>query len=194
MRSIARRSVGAACFVAATLSVGCATTVVRGPIVASRYYGTWANANSHYHNWWAIDANGAVSYGSTQDGKCESGRAVILGPDLILIDFGDGIRGTFNLRLAGGEFLLFVSEDALRASGDPHITVSKRVDASAVCRKPDGTYSEGAPHVEHTFLDSRLYGSWANMNPRYYVWWEISAAGVIAYGLRPDGKCDSEGG
>jgi hypothetical protein len=48
-----------------------------------------------------------------------------------------------------------------------------------------------ASNRSHTpVLAPAFYGTWTNVNPRYYNWWVISASGAVAYGIALNrGKC-----
>jgi hypothetical protein len=101
-----------------------------------RYYGTWENVDPRYFNWWVIDARGALNYGIALDGgKCGARRATVAAANSIVVGFGNS--GNVTLRLAEGDLLLFQM--------DRSFALHKRVDASSICRRPDGSYFEGAP-------------------------------------------------
>jgi hypothetical protein len=105
------------------------------PTLARRYYGAWQNIDSRYLNWWVIGANGAVGYGLDSEGKCGTGPVLVTGPDQIDVKFGNS--GVATLRLAEDGLLIFQIERGF--------AVYRRVDATSICRKPDGTYLERPP-------------------------------------------------
>ena len=124
-----------------SLLIGCVSGRPRDvpgvPTLAPRYYGTWQNIDPHYLNWWVIGADGAVNYGlASNDGKCVRDAVIVTASNQIDVRFGNSGQAT--LRLAEGDLLLFQAERG--------VALHKRVDASSVCRKPDGTYLDGAPY------------------------------------------------
>ncbi len=111
------------------------------PVLMSALYGAWANANGNFFNWWEISAVGAVNYGIALDqGKCGARRATVLGTDRLEIPFGNA--AIVHLSLGASDLLVF--------EGDRGRAVHKRVAPTDICRKPDGTYFEGAPHIAQT--------------------------------------------
>jgi hypothetical protein len=125
------------CAAFALLLVGCAANRTREPVLASRYYGAWTNLEPRYYNWWVISAAGVVNYGIALDGgKCGGRSVTVLSSDQIDIQPPNG--GTATLRVAEGNLLLLLVDD--------HFAVHKRVKPSDICRKPDGSYFEGAPY------------------------------------------------
>jgi hypothetical protein len=118
------------------LLLGCATTKPASVKLARRYYGTWENVNPRYFNWWVIGARGAENYGIALDGgKCGARAAIVTSSTSIEVPFGNS--GADTLHVVEGDFLLFMS---------PHgFALHKRVSPSAICRKANGSYFEGAP-------------------------------------------------
>jgi hypothetical protein len=126
-----------ACYFVFLLLVGCVATNSRQTALAPRYYGVWVNVIPSYHNWWQISASGAVNYGIALDGgKCAPRSATVLATNRIDVTFGNS--GILYLRLAEGDLLLFEADAS-------HFSLHRRVQASDICRKSDGTYFEGAP-------------------------------------------------
>jgi hypothetical protein len=115
------------------------------PVLASRYYGTWAVDSPRYPSWWwIIDSRvGATGYVYKKDGTCGSGHAMVLGPDRIdvlsLDTSGNETRNVYRLHLAEGDLLLCWDEDEAWGA------IYRRVTPSDICKRADGTYAEGAP-------------------------------------------------
>jgi hypothetical protein len=110
-------------------------------ILARRYYGVWRNMGPQYLSWWVIDASGAHNFGlAAKDGTC-SGDTVtaVITPNQI--DVKSGNSGLVTLRLAEGDLLLF--------QGERGVALHKRVNRADICRRPDGTYLEGAPYADN---------------------------------------------
>lgn len=122
------------------LLLGCESTKPKAPALDPSFYGIWTNANASYYNWWDISAKGAVNYGIALDaGTCVGRSAVVLALDRIDIPFGNS--GSVQLRLSASGFLVF--------EADRGRALHKPVEASDICRKPDGTYFVGALHAVH---------------------------------------------
>jgi hypothetical protein len=104
--------------------------------IDSRFYGTWANANPRYFNWWDIQADRVINYGIALDnGKCGANVATIIGDNAVDIPFGTS--GTVQLTMVGEE-LVFQAPGVYARH--------KRSSPEAICRRPDGSYFENAPH------------------------------------------------
>ena len=135
--SEARKVLRTTCPMVFLLLVGCVTTKPQQTVLAPRYYGIWVNVIPSYHNWWQISASGAVNYGVALDGgKCAPRLATVRGANQIDVTFGNS--GNVYLRLGEGDLLLFEGDSS-------HFSLHKRVEASDICRKSDGSYFEGAP-------------------------------------------------
>ena len=118
-------------------SAGCVEARYTTPVLARRYYGTWENIVPRYLNWWVISASGAVSYGiASESGRCVRSSAIVKAADAFDVTSGNSGRVTLRA-VEGGQLLLF--------QGDRGFALHRRVDASHICRKSDGTYREGAP-------------------------------------------------
>lgn len=118
--------------------VGCVTHKPKAPTLSPRFYGVWTNVNPNFHNWWKISAAGAVNYGIALDqGRCGGRSAIVLGSDQLNVPFGNA--ATVHLSLNASGYLVFEAR---------HVhAFHKRVTITDICRKPDGTYFDGAPHV-----------------------------------------------
>lgn len=126
---------------AVVVLVGCVTHRPKAPILSPSFYGVWTNVNPNFYNWWEISAAGAVNYGIALDqGKCAGKSAIVLGSDQLDVPFGNA--GTVHLSLSESGYLVF---EAGRGRA-----LHKRVTLTDICRRPDGTYFEGAPHVAVT--------------------------------------------
>jgi hypothetical protein len=134
--SMARAAMG---LLTAVVLVGCATNKAKTPVLSSSFYGVWTNVNPNVFNWWVISAIGAVNYGiALNQGKCGGQSAVVLGPNQIYAP-PLGSADTAHLRLSESGFLVF--------EGAHGRALHKRVAPTDICRKSDGTYFDGAPHV-----------------------------------------------
>jgi hypothetical protein len=110
------------------------------PILSAEFYGAWINASPRFHSWWEISSTGAVGYGDAGgDGKCTSVSSLATETDQLEIHYASPQNVT--LHLASGDLLLMSADNG---SG---VTLYKRVDADSICRRSDGSYAEGAPHV-----------------------------------------------
>jgi hypothetical protein len=177
--SLRRAAILAAlCVVLVVQLVGCAARGPTRPIVAPRFYGTWANANPRRSNWMVVSDQGAVFYEWGANGKCVPHQPITFSPNEIR--FPDT---TVQVRSA---------EDLLLAVSDDWQTVAmyKRIDASAICRGSHDTRTEAtATTSARPVLASRFYGIWANANPRRPDWMLIGDAGVDSYSITTDGRC-----
>jgi hypothetical protein len=117
----------------------CATTTATHSTLAPRYFGVWVNVNPSDNNWWQIGPAGVVNYGvALDDGKCTGRAATVLAANRLNINFGNS--ATVYLRLAEGDLLLF-------EAGPAQFSLQRRGQATDICRRPDGTYFDGAPDI-----------------------------------------------
>lgn len=171
---------GTACILALPALTGCVDRAPLRPVLSSRFYGIWANANPRLQNWIVITREGAVPYSLAADGKCSQYRSETLGPNELKAN-----DATVHLRLAE-DLLLMVSDDWQT------IALFKRTDPNATCQRPDDTHPKAvATTAARPVLASRFYGIWANANPRGPNWMLISKAGLVPYGITTDGKCET---
>jgi len=118
---------------------GCAISK-RTTSIGSQFYGIWENIDPRYFNWWEISATRVVNYGiALREGKCRSDDAEIIAADVLNVPFGNA--GTVHLGIIDNK-LIFVSPKG--------VAQHKRVQPEAICRRPDGTYFDGAPHPSST--------------------------------------------
>ena len=124
------------CILALAQCVACADRAVLRPVLSSRFYGIWANANPRLpSNWLIISTDGVVPYYLGEDGKCSTASTVVLGSNRVQVKEGE-------LRLLRAEDLLVMALDDFRT-----VAFYKPVKVDAICRKADGTYAEGAPGI-----------------------------------------------
>jgi hypothetical protein len=134
-----RVDAAAVCSKSAGMLTGGTHSVTRKPSISSRYYGVWVNVSPRFSNWWwEMNATGVTIYEYDARKSCDSWRIKALGPDQVLVQDGSTRSG---LHLTEGNLLLALTEDG---SGN---ALMRRTDGSAICRNPDGTYGENAPHV-----------------------------------------------
>jgi hypothetical protein len=172
----------AACGTLCALLAGCAHNKPKaGPVVASRYYGTWMQVRAEGRNWWELSATDVASYRNPDCSRLPV--AAVLGPDRVQATDGS----VMDLRVAEGHLLLFVSDDMEK------VAAYVRVDANATCRVSDGNHTEGGtPPARTPVLASRYYGVWANVRDHQRSWWwEVGAGGVTTYGYDADRTCTS---
>ena len=118
------------------LAVCCLATPVSAQI-APEFHGVWTNVDARNSNWWEITAERVVNYGGGfKDGKCRSARAVIRAADRIDIQHGN----------TSSNVQLRILDDRLLLEGDVGTAYHRRVLRTAICRKADGSYEQGAPY------------------------------------------------
>jgi hypothetical protein len=147
LRQQSFQSSRAASILVTTLLAACVAAKPDNPerlVLASRYYGIWTVYSPIYPFWWVIDSKeGAVGYVYKKDGTCGAGHAMVLGQDRIdvlsLDNAGNETRQIYSLHRAEGDLLLFWGED------EPSGAVYRRVTASDICKRADGTYAKWAP-------------------------------------------------
>ena len=172
---------GTLCVLAIAQLFGCAVSTPTRPVPASRFYGTWANANPRLQNWLIISSGGAEPYNFAPDGACTRYQVEVRGPNELKAS-----DGTVQLRRAE-DLLLGVSGDLKT------LMLFKRADAGAVCRKTDASIpaERTASTATRSVPASRFYGSWANTNTQVSNWMIISTAGVLPYGFAAAGTCET---
>lgn len=103
----------------------------------SQFFGVWANAGRHAHNWWEISSTDVVLYGFDNAGQCESVHGVVVDAEQAEIRFGTTTSGSLHLQ---GDLLMFMTDEG-------QVGLHQRADPTTICQKADGTYAEGAPHT-----------------------------------------------
>jgi len=140
---LVRLSIQAALGPASVLGIGlvAACTGARhpapAPTLAPQFYGVWANAGAQAHTWWQISATQIVMYGFDKSAHCASMQGVVVDPESAEVRFDTGTTGTFHLQ---GDLLVFMTDAG-------HVGLHQRADPASICRKPDGSYAEGAPQA-----------------------------------------------
>jgi len=128
-------------FLTAVAVLACGGHKSDAPVISPSFYGVWTNVNQNMYNWWEIDPSGAINYGIARyPGKCGGSSATVLAADRLEIPFGDA--ATVRLSISEDGLLVF---DAYRVHA-----LHKRVVPSDICRRSDGSYFEGAPHIAPT--------------------------------------------
>jgi len=105
--------------------------------LSPEFQGVWANIGPQAHNWWDISATQVVMYGFGNTGACESMHGEVVDPESAEVRFGTTATGTLHRQ---GDLLLFVTDAG-------NLGLHQRVEPASICRKPDGSYAEGAPQT-----------------------------------------------
>jgi hypothetical protein len=122
----------------AAFAVGCASThhPAPPPALSSQFFGVWVNTGHQARNWWEISSTDVILYGIDSAGRCESTNAVVVDAEDAQVRIGTTTAGSLHLQ---GDLLMFMTDAG-------QVGLSQRTDATTICRKPDGTYAEDAPH------------------------------------------------
>lgn len=141
MRKSTRAVIAGASALLGGLAAACVGTqhAAHPPELSSEFNGAWANAGPQAHDWWEISNSEVVIYRVDNAGRCESATGVVLDPEQAEVRFGTTDTATLHRQ---GD-LLFVTSDG-------QVGINQRVEPTTICRKPDGTYAEGAPHAPPT--------------------------------------------
>jgi hypothetical protein len=139
MRVSIPEAVRAASVLVAALAVACTSArhPAPPPALSPQFYGVWVNVGRQAHNWWEISSTDVVLYGVDSAGRCDSTHAVVVDSEEAEVRFGTTTAGSLHLQ---GDLLMFMTEAG-------QVALHQRADATAICRKPDGTYAEGAPNA-----------------------------------------------
>lgn len=114
------------------------THVSRESKVEHQLIGYWANANPTFNNWWVVQEDSIVNYGTAlSKGTCTGNKVEILGPSKINVPFGN--KAVADLVIFD-DLLIFVTEN--------NFVAHKRVNKTDICRKANGDYYQGAPETE----------------------------------------------
>jgi hypothetical protein len=129
----------ASVLVAAAAAVACTSTrhPAPPPALSPQFHGVWVNVGRQARNWWEISSTDVILYGIDSAGRCESTHAVVVDAEDAEIRIGTTTAGSLHLQ---GDLLMFMTDSG-------QVGLHQRVDATAICRKPDGTYAEDAPHA-----------------------------------------------
>ena len=127
------------CIILLFVVSGCATKI---PVTSNQayidenYIGYWTNTNPIYQNWWVIERDSIVNYGTAPSGtRCSANNAIIISPHKI--DVTHGNKATAELLIYEG-LLIFKVSDGFSAH--------KKIQKTDICRKINGDYFEGAPY------------------------------------------------